>query len=487
MLFNSIEFLVFFPIVVGVYFALPHRLRWVVLLVSSYCFYMAWEPGYACLLAISTVVDYFAALVMARRQGGRRRLCLLTSLSVNLGLLFFFKYYNFFRGAFETVFTSAGFDVSMPVSKFLLPVGISFYTFQTLGYTIDVYRGGKEPERHFGIFAVYVAFFPQLVAGPIERAARFLPQFRVPVAFDYERVTDGLKLMVWGMVKKVVIADRLAVLVDQVYGQPGEYSGLALTVATVFFAFQIYCDFSGYCDIAIGAAQVMGFSLMQNFNRPYHARSIPEFWRRWHISLSTWFRDYVFIPLGGSRVTVPRWTVNVVIVFVVSGLWHGANWTFVAWGGIHAFYMLLSYALKPVRERLAVATGITRAPRTLDILRIATTFVLVCFSWILFRASTISDAAYIIGHLFTGWGVVFRFNDLTTELFSLGLAQQEFLIAVAGIAVLEGSHLLQRRGTVRGQLARLPIGIRWAAYSAALWAILVLGVFGNKEFIYFTF
>lgn len=294
------------------------------------------------------MVDYFAALAMARCEGRGRRLHLLASLTVNLGLLFFFKYYNFFRGAFETLFGSLGVDASMPVSPYLLPIGISFYTFQTLGYTIDVYRGRKAPERHFGIFAVYVAFFPQLV-------------------------------------------------------------------------------------------------------------------------------------------TVPRWGLNLVIVFVVSGLWHGANWTFLAWGGLHALYMLLSYALSPLRERLGTATGIAQAPRMLGTLQIITTFTLVCFSWILFRAESISEAVYIIGHLFTGWGVLFRFNDLTSELFSLGLARQEFLIAIAGIAVLEGSHLLQRRGTVREQLAKLPIGIRWTAYSTALWAILILGVFGNKEFIYFTF
>ncbi len=352
MLFNSIEFLIFFPIVSIVHFLIPHKYRWVWLLLASYYFYMSWRIEYITLIWISTLIDYFAGRQMGKTDDRKKkRKYLLLSLFANLGLLFTFKYWNFFTSSLNIVLRAMHITYEIPYLNVVLPVGISFYTFQTLSYTIDVYRGVKSTEKHLGIFALYVAFFPQLVAGPIERSTNLLPQFFEKHNIDWRRIVDGLKLMMWGMFKKVVIADRLAVFVDRVYGNPYDYTGLSHIVATIFFAFQIYCDFSGYSDIAIGSAQVLGFNLMDNFRRPYFSRSVSEFWRRWHISLSSWFRDYVYIPMGGNRVSPKRWHFNILTVFVVSGLWHGANWTFISQGeeGIYCcgtiHYLLLGIIL----------------------------------------------------------------------------------------------------------------------------------------------
>ena len=307
MLFNSLQFLAFFPVVVAVYFAMPKRLRWAFLLAASYYFYMCWKPEYVLLIWASTAVDYIAGLQMSKAiNKSSRRAWLALSLSTNLGILFSFKYWNFFSENVRDLLGRMDVTAGIPEFDLLLPVGISFYTFQTLSYSVDVYRGRLEPERHLGRFALYVAFFPQLVAGPIERASRLLPQFWQDIDFDYDRMGSGLRQMTWGMFKKVVVADRLAIYVDSVYSDPSAHQGLPVVAATYFFAFQIYCDFSGYSDIAIGAARVLGFDLMENFKRPYFARSVSDFWRRWHISLSTWFRDYVYIPLGGSRTTPSR-------------------------------------------------------------------------------------------------------------------------------------------------------------------------------------
>ena len=313
MLFNSTQFIIFFPIVVSIYFLLPHRMRWFMLLTASYYFYMCWKAEYLLLILISTFIDYFAAIQMSKQSvQSKRKIYLILSLVVNLGLLFGFKYFNFFNDSLRTIFNQFNIFYDVPAFKVLLPVGISFYTFQTLSYTIDVYRGKRDPEKHLGIFALYVAFFPQLVAGPIERSTRLIPQLRKKYNFDYDRVTDGLKLMLWGFFKKVVIADRIAVIVNQVYNNPHDAAGFPFLIGTYLFAFQIYCDFSGYSDIAIGAAKIFGINLMENFRRPYFAKSIREFWQRWHISLSTWFRDYLYLSLGGSHITKWRWYYNII-------------------------------------------------------------------------------------------------------------------------------------------------------------------------------
>lgn len=477
MLFNSSEFAIFFPMVTAAFFLLPHRFRWPFLLAASYYFYMCWKPGYIVLILITTGVDYATGLLIggAGTQRARRRY-LVASLTTNLALLGFFKYYGFFNDILRDTLAMAGIDLGLPPSPFLLPVGISFYTFQSLSYIFEVYRGRQVPERHFGRFALYVAFYPQLVAGPIERPQNLLPQFSRVHAFDYDRVTNGLKMMAWGMFKKVVVADRLAQFVDEIYAAPAEHGGHALSIATVFFAFQIFCDFSGYSDIAVGAANVMGFDLMKNFRRPYFASSVADFWRRWHISLSSWFRDYVYIPLGGSRVGRTRWCANILIVFLASGLWHGADWKFVAWGALHGLYIVSGRILQPARNRIASLTGLNRMPMLKQAFSMLFTFCLVCYAWIFFRANSMSDALYISSHLFSGW-------SQGADIFS----QPDFTLSISLIALLLFGQMISSHEDIFVRLSRRPILIRWAAYAALIWCIVILGVFRHKEFIYFTF
>lgn len=479
MLFNSIQFLIFFPLVAFAYFAMPQRYRWAFLLAASYYFYMSWKPEYIVLIIGSTLVDYYVGLRMGKADTrAARRPYLILSLCVNLGILFGFKYLNFFSESARMLFDQVNIFYGVPAFDLLLPVGISFYTFQTLSYSIDVYRGKQKPERHLGIFALYVAFFPQLVAGPIERSTHLIPQFRQKHDFDYDRVTSGLKLMAWGFFKKLVIADRLAVFVDAVYNSPQEYTGVPLIIATYAFAFQIYCDFSGYSDIAIGAARVLGIDLMENFRLPYLAKSIPDFWRRWHISLSTWFRDYLYIPLGGNRVPMGRMAMNLMIVFVLSGLWHGANWTFVLWGALHGLFMIIAVLISSLwRKGSGVDIG---APRLVKVLQIAGTFNLVCFAWIFFRANSIGDAWYIVTHLFSGL-------ELRAGYGIGGGGAYELSIAALAIVIMELVHWLRQRGDLQRLFMFQPIWVRWTAYYALVFFILVLGKFGVSEFIYFQF
>jgi D-alanyl-lipoteichoic acid acyltransferase DltB (MBOAT superfamily) len=487
MLFNSLQYLIFFPLVVGAFFALPHRFRWLLLLAASYYFYMCWKPEYALLIFVSTLIDYWAALQMGKtgeRRGRRKYLVL--SLVANLGILFSFKYFNFFNDSIRALCDSVNIFYGVSSFDLLLPVGISFYTFQTLSYTIDVYKGTRRPERHFGIFAVYVSFFPQLVAGPIERSTRLMPQFFEKKKFEYDRVVSGLQLVLWGLFKKIVIADRLAVYVNQVYNHPGDFSGGPLILATYFFAFQIYCDFSGYSDIAIGSARILGFDLMQNFRRPYFAQSIADFWQRWHISLSTWFRDYLYIPLGGNRVVKWRWYYNLMIVFVLSGLWHGANWTFLVWGALHGGYMVVSNWTKPLRTMLARRLNLS--PRLAQFVRIGFTFHLVLFAWIFFRANSMSDAIQIL----TSMPAIDFPNlaaNLTTGFYAHDLSRGWFDLSVAFglIGVLTVVQWYQHRGGLQLNFAQRPTWQRWSIYYAAVIGIILLGVYEHAEFIYFQF
>ena len=480
MVFTSIHYLFFFPVVAFLYYALPYRFRWIWLLVASYYFYMCWKPEYAVLLLLTTMVDYFCALQMGKSSSLRaRRGFLMLSLASNLGMLFFFKYFNFFNNGIYQIAQQLNIFYAIPQLKVLLPVGISFYVFQSIGYTIDVYRGTREPEKHPGIFAVYVVFFPQLVAGPIERSGRLLPQFYEQHDFDYQRAVDGLKLALWGFFKKLVIADRLAIIVDPVYNSPHSFDGLSLVVATWLFAFQLFCDFSGYCDIAIGSAQILGFRLINNFNRPYFAKSISEFWRRWHISLSTWFRDYLYIPLGGNRTSKHRWYFNIFIVFMVSGLWHGANWTFLIWGCIHGFYMVAESATQGVRERVMSFLHLPEDTLGGKLIRIAVTFNLVAFAWIFFRANSVEDAFYIATHLFNSQGASI-FDGSTVRL-------NEIIIATAGILVMETLHLLQRNMSLLAFVRARPAPLRWCIYYGAVTLVLVFAKTGSKAFIYFQF
>ncbi|RJR31328.1 MBOAT family protein [Candidatus Parcubacteria bacterium] len=484
MLFNSIQFLIFFPIVTAIYFFLPKKGKNIFLLLASYYFYMSWKPEYVFLILISTLIDYVCGIMMGKEEAksGRRKY-LLISIFSNLGLLFSFKYLNFFSTSLNDLFAILNIFYNLPAYKLLLPVGISFYTFQTMSYTLDIYRGKLKPERNFKNFALFVTFFPQLVAGPIERATKLLPQFENEQRYDYQRVIDGIKLMLWGLFKKVVIADRLAFFVNHVYSQPTQYEGAPLIIATIFFSFQIYCDFSGYSDIAIGSAQVLGFDLMDNFRRPYHSKSISEFWKRWHISLSSWFKDYLYIPLGGNRVAVPRWYFNIFVVFVVSGLWHGANWTFVVWGALHGFYSLVSIMTEKFRNRINNFTGLSDHIMLHKFWKVIFTFSLVTFSWIFFRANSITDAFYIVTHLLP---IDFSFLNINSKVF-LNQPIAEFYIAVLAIIFMETVHLLQRHREMRHMFTKEPLWVKPVFYGALALLILLFGQFQLNQFIYFQF
>ncbi len=477
MLFNSFQYLLFFPVVCLLYFASPFRWRTAFLLIASYFFYMCWRWEYVLLIIVQTEINFLCGLWIAKARTPRaRRTFLVSAIVLTLAILFFFKYYNFANDSLRSLFEWLHAPYHVPRLDILLPIGVSFHTFQTLSYTIDLYRGRIPVERSFTKFALYVSFFALLVAGPIERAGRLLPQFDRQNHFDVARLSSGLKLMLWGFFKKVVIADRLAEYVTKVYAQPGDYSGASLALASYCFAFQIYCDFSGYTDIATGSARVLGCDLMQNFNLPYLARSISDFWQRWHISLSTWFRDYVYIPLGGSRVSTARWTFNIMAVFMISGLWHGANWTFVIWGGLHGFYYLLERFLSPYAS---AACRLLRVPDRLKrLLQIFVTFHLVLLAWIFFRAATLNDALLIVKRICT---------DLPSRPY-LGASSVATFVGLVLVLVLVVVQALQYRNRLPLYFSRVPVPAlaRWGGYLAMLIGIALLGKSGN-DFIYFQF
>ncbi len=449
---------------------------------------MCWKIDYIVLIIASTLIDYFVAQKMATIETKiKRKKWLLISIITNLSILFGFKYFNFFNENVQALFNSLNIFYGVSSFDLLLPVGISFYTFQTLSYTIDVYNGRTQAQKHLGIFAVYVSFFPQLVAGPIERSKNLLPQFYIEHKFSFNRIKYGLQQMLWGFFKKVVIADRLAIVVDAVYNNLDDYTGISLLVATLFFAFQIYCDFSGYSDIAIGSARIMGFELMDNFKRPYFSKSILEFWRRWHISLSTWFRDYLYIPLGGSRVVKWRWYYNLFITFIISGLWHGANWTFITWGGLHGIFLILAIILtKPERyiiKMLRLDNSIIH-----KIYKVTFTFSLVCFAWIFFRANNISDAFYVINNMFADIGDYTDLEKMKVNLRGLGVGINDILISIGLIAFMELYNLYERGGDVWKRLEQKPIWLRWGVYYIILFCILFLAPYSRvNNFIYFQF
>jgi D-alanyl-lipoteichoic acid acyltransferase DltB (MBOAT superfamily) len=479
MLFNSLEFAVFFPVVTALYFLLSPRARVAWLLGASCLFYMAFVPAYVLIIAATILIDYTAALYLEPATGGRRRALLIVSITATCAILFFFKYFAFFTDTFVGLAALAGWHATPPLLQIVLPIGLSFHTFQSLSYVIEVYRGRQVAERDLTVFATYVMFFPQLVAGPIERPQNLLGQFREHHTFDYDRVTSGLKRMAWGFFKKLVVADRLALYVNDVYGSPRDCNGLQLTIATVFFAYQIYCDFSGYSDIAIGSARVLGFRLMENFDTPYASTSISEFWRRWHISLSTWFRDYLYIPLGGNRVSTTRRAANLLFTFGLSGLWHGANWTYVVWGLLNGFYLVFGWLTAGLREKAYAAIGLARFTRTRAVAALLTTFSLTCSAWIFFRARTLSDAGYIFSHLFSGWDV----HALRTAHFQL----RDFPAAIGGIVLLEILQQPRARAYIRTTLVGSPRAIRWPAYAGFIFFVVLFGVHRSQEFIYFQF
>ncbi len=471
MLFNSIDFIIFFPLVVMLYFLLPLRWRTFMLLAASYYFYMCWKVEYIVLILLSTLIDFIAAkkISVATNSATKKR-WLWLSLFINLGVLFGFKYFNFVNDNIQSLFDSLNIFYGIRGLEILLPVGISFYTFQTLSYTIDVYRDRVPPERNLANFALYVSFFPQLVAGPIERPSHLLPQFRQNIKFSSTNLSMGAKLMIWGFFKKIVIADRLAEYVDMVYASPTDHSGITSAIATVFFAFQIYCDFSGYSDIAIGSARILGIDLMENFRSPYLSKGIREFWSRWHISLSSWFRDYLYIPLGGNRVIKWRWYYNLMVTFVVSGLWHGANWTFVFWGFLHGAYLIIENQFLG-KENIAKDSGFLK-----NLIRVTITFSLVTLAWVFFRASDINQGFAIIKDIFT-----------STDFSIMMLSKTEMVISVFFLLVLILIEVLTRKTSVVKEFDSKPVLIRWGFYYALLLSIIAFGVFEKQEFIYFQF
>jgi len=484
MLFNSFTFLIFFPVVATIYFVIPHRLRWAWLLAASCYFYMAFIPVYILILFFTIAIDYVAGILIENAEGGRRKSLLVMSIVANVGVLAVFKYFNFLSGNARAVADVFNLPYDFAPLDFILPIGLSFHTFQAMSYTVEVYRGRQRAERHLGIYSLYVMFFPQLVAGPIERPQNLLHQFHERHAFDYDRVTNGLRRMAYGLFLKVVIADRLAGYVNPVYNDAGSYKGLTFVVATIFFAFQIYCDFAGYSYMAIGSAEVMGFRLMRNFNRPYLARSVSEFWGRWHISLSTWFRDYVYIPLGGNRVSRRRWYLNLLITFFLSGLWHGANWTFVIWGSLNGVYLVASLIAMQFRESIARAARVAAHPRVRAVWGVLFTFALTCLAWVFFRAPSLDDALYIIRATLTR---PIPHDVLPDALRAEGLTKPEVLYSALLVVGLMSFEYICERVNFPRLFAAQPGWLRWSVYYCGCMAIWLLGISSETAFIYFQF
>ncbi|MBO7376653.1 MAG: MBOAT family protein [Clostridia bacterium] len=485
MVFNSGEFLIFFPIVLILYFwVVPKKYNWAMLLAASYYFYLSWNWKLIYLIVFTTLVSYFSAIVINRTEKAKvKKLFLVLTLVVCLGILFFYKYFNFLSTSVTSVVNLFGGHADPFTLNLILPVGISFYTFQTLSYVIDVYKGKVTPERHLGYYALYVSFFPQLVAGPIERPENLLPQLHEQHPLTAANAAGGLRKMMVGFCKKLVVADLLATYVVPVYNNVEDANGFTVLVATCLFAVQIYCDFSGYTDIAIGCSEIMGIRLMQNFNRPYSAKTIKEFWSRWHISLSTWFRDYIYIPLGGNRVSTFRNCVNVMVVFLVSGLWHGAAWTFVIWGALHGAYQIIGkFTYKP-RNKLLSKIGLNPDGKLVGAVRTFNTFLLAGFAWIFFRANNFADLRVLIVKLFTDWR--FSLSFFSDSLSAMGLSLVGILTCIISIIILS---LLDRDGLKPTPLRSRPdfryTYVVWAI--AIAWMILLAGD-GASSFIYFQF
>lgn len=479
MLFNSFEFLVFFPIVTILYFLLPHRFRWFLLLAASCVFYMFFLWYYIAILFVTIIIDYFAGIYIEDSSGRRKKWWLYGSIVSTCLVLFVFKYYNFFIGNFNDVAKLIGWNYSADLLGIILPIGLSFHTFQSLSYVIEVYRGNQKAERHFGIYSLYVMFYPQLVAGPIERPQNVLHQFYEEHRLNYADVSAGIKLMIWGLFKKVVIADNIAGLVDAVYDHPEATSWQWLVIGSYLFAVQIYCDFSGYSDMAIGAARVMGFRLMENFNTPYISNSIKEFWSRWHISLSTWFRDYLYIPLGGNRVLGWRKHFNLFTVFAVSGFWHGANWTYVVWGLLHGFYNVVENMLKKFAWFKAWIETQVPMKRRIGAFII---FQLVVLGWIFFRATSVGDAWTVIKGIFTG-----QLSSWTppAEIMTFGYLFLAFKLGLVVFFLLSDVTIHRFSRGAYDDRTKHWFRLCFFAYLTAL--ILLIGHWGEVEFIYFQF
>ena len=438
---------------------------------------MFFVPIYIFILLITILIDYFAAIYISKSEGRKKKLYLLISIVSTCLVLFIFKYFNFFNDNFKLLAQYAHWKYPIGALKILLPIGLSFHTFQSLSYVIEVYRGNQKPETHFGIYALYVMFYPQLVAGPVDRPQNILYQFYEKHNFNYDNVTYGLKLMLWGYFKKVVIADRLSIYVNTIYNNHQHHNGTSLLLATVFFAFQIYCDFSGYSDIAIGSARVMGFKLMTNFNRPYFAKSISEFWKRWHISLSTWFKDYVYIPMGGNRVIKPLVLFNLLVTFLLSGFWHGANWTYIIWGGLNGLYLAIGVLLYNTQSKINHKFDKGYSSFFNQLINIIFTFFLIAFSWIFFRANSLHDAVNIIHKILFEKGKLF-IGDNKSMAYSIC-----FLTILLITEAIE-EYKLFNKFSLYNNSSKL---VRHLTYYSLIIIIMLFGVFDSSQFIYFQF
>lgn len=489
MMFNSLKFLIFFPIVTLVYFLIPQRVKYLWLLAASYYFYMCWNPEYAVLIALSTAITWLSGIFISKGKTPlSRKLTVAASFTVNLAILFYFKYFYFTMDNINAVRGLLHMSALTPKFDVILPVGISFYTFQALSYTADVYRGDVEPEKNPLKYALFVSFFPQLVAGPIERSKNLLSQVNAEHHFDYLRVRNGLLVMLWGFFLKLVIADRAAIIVNTVYDNPQNFTGIQLALATICFAVQIYCDFDSYSTIAKGAARVMGFELMDNFKQPYFSTSIAEFWRNWHISLSTWFKDYLYIPLGGNRKGNIRKYFNLMVVFLVSGLWHGASWNFVIWGAVHGAYQVIGGISKNLRRFVCAVLGINRQTPQYKWFQRMVTFVLVTFGWIFFRSSGLSQSLSVIKSIFTDFAPWSLYGGGLTNM---GLDIANIAVLIISIGILFLVSLAKTRGKTVVNLENMHVFARWPMYFALLFAVLIFGIYGPQfaaaQFIYFQF
>lgn len=499
MLFNSQEFLIFFPIVLFVYYIIPSKIRYIWLLFASYYFYMCWNAKYALLLLFSTVVTYLSGILIDKIKNKEgitednrvklKKLCVAGSFILNLSVLFFFKYFEFAAQNINRIFHLININLNMPAFDVLLPVGISFYTFQALSYTIDIYRDEIYAEKNFLRYALFVSFFPQLVAGPIERSKNLLKQLAIPTKVDWDMARKGLLLMLWGYFLKIVLADRIAIFVDTVYGDYNTYGGYYLIVATILFAVQIYCDFYGYSTIAMGAAMILGIKLMENFDAPYLSKSVAEFWRRWHISLSSWFRDYLYIPLGGNRKGRLRKYINLMAVFLTSGLWHGAQWSFVVWGGLNGIYQIIGDILRPVRDKLVRVFELRRETFSHKLFKVISTFVLVDFAWLFFRAQSFKEALIIIKSMFTDYNPWILFDG---SIYNCGLDSKNFMLMLIAILILLIADIFKYKGIkISEVILKQEYWFRWLVFGVSSSLILLFGIWGSaydaSSFIYFQF
>lgn len=478
MLFNSVTFIIFMMVVFPIYWAIPSKklpIQNFFLLIASYFFYACWNWEFLSLLVFSTFLDYYSGIkIHTSKQHTKRKYWLIASIVINLSILGVFKYFNFFIESFSEAFSLIGIKTNIYTLNLILPIGISFYTFHGISYVIDIYKSKITPERNFINYGVFVSFFPLLVAGPIERASHLLPQIVKPRVFNYEKAVNGLKQILWGLFKKIVIADQCAEQVDLIFNNSANHSGSTLFIGALYFSFQIYGDFSGYSDIALGVARLLGIDLIRNFSFPYFSRDVAEFWRRWHISLSSWFRDYLYIPLGGSKVDTVTKIRNVFIIFLISGLWHGAKWTFIVWGLLNAMLIIPSFIFNSNRQNLDIASKGKILPSIKDIFSILSTFILITFTWIFFRSSSLQQALDIIKEIFS------------KSLFSIPTIFSPKIGLIISIFMLIEWIGREREFAIEYLGSKLPKAIRWAIYYAISHAVIIYAGSG-QQFIYFQF